>query len=167
MNNSIWIWILAAIIVIGGGIWWYESSQAPAMNAAQTSSTDMTGMTSTSSDTGVSVGVTTGTIPPMTATVTYSGTSFTPATVTIAQGGTVTFVDASGRGFWIASNPHPVHTGYDGTTRAVHCAAGYTGAAPFDQCVAGTSYSFTFNKTGTWPYHNHLGAQVGGTVVVQ
>jgi hypothetical protein len=75
-------------------------------------------------------------------------------------------VDERGNPMWVASDPHPVHTGYDGTSRSQHCAAGYTGPAPFDECGAGTSYTFTFDKTGTWGYHDHISDESSGTVVV-
>ena len=68
---------------------------------------------------------------------------------------------------WVASAPHPSHTGYDGTSRQTHCVAGYSGPKPFDQCAAGTSFSFTFKQTGTWPYHDHNNSGKFGTVVVQ
>ena len=69
---------------------------------------------------------------------------------------------------WVASNPHPTHTGYDSTSRDTHCAAGYTGPIPFDECAAisSGSYSFTFTKTGSFGYHNHSDHAMIGTVVV-
>lgn len=103
---------------------------------------------------------------PMLATVTYDGDNFSPASITIKQGGTVSFVDKSVSPMWIASNPHPVHTGYDGTNRETHCATGYVGSKPFDECSSGTSFSFMFSEIGSWGYHNHLNSGVTGTVVV-
>ncbi len=100
------------------------------------------------------------------ATVTYDGTNFSPASVTVKQGGTVNFIDKSGTQMWIASNPHPAHAGYDGTNRETHCATGYVGPKPFDECSYGASFSFVFNKIGSWGYHDHLNGNAGGTVVV-
>ncbi|MBI3572278.1 hypothetical protein HY091_01960 [Candidatus Kaiserbacteria bacterium] len=99
-------------------------------------------------------------------TVAYTDNGFSPASVSVAVGTQVTFVNQSSDEMWIASNPHPAHTGYDGTTKSTHCAAGYAGSASFDQCAAGDSFSFTFTKVGTWGYHNHGNANDGGTVVV-
>jgi len=101
----------------------------------------------------------------MSATITFNGDAFSPSNVTIAQGGTITFTSTGGP-MWIASDPHPIHNGYDGTTQQQHCAAGYTGPKPFDQCSQGTSFSFTFSKVGSWGYHDHLNAGLGGTVTV-
>lgn len=68
---------------------------------------------------------------------------------------------------WVASDPHPAHDNYDGTSGSQHCAAGYTGAAPFDQCSAGDSFTFTFDKAGKWGYHNHAAHQDQATVIVK
>lgn len=136
--KNIWVWVVVAIIVIGGGFWYWQSMQAPAMSddgtpAAVDAVDDANAagagnQTSDTSGTGVQVGVTAGTAP-MSATVTYNGSSFSPSSVTIARGGTVTFT-STGPTMWVASAPHPTHEGYDGTTRSQHCAAGYSGAAP-------------------------------------
>ncbi|HWP61591.1 MAG TPA: hypothetical protein VN495_03235 [Candidatus Paceibacterota bacterium] len=148
MTKTGWFWLLAAVVIVAGIFIWmtHSASVAP----TQQTGTDATQTTGPA---------------PMTATVAYDGNSFTPASVTIAQGGTVNFVDSSGT-MWVASDPHPVHDGYDGTTQQVHCAPGYTGPAPFDQCSAGGSFSFTFTKTGSWGYHDHRNESAGGTVVV-
>lgn len=103
---------------------------------------------------------------PTSVTVTYDGANFSPASVTVPVGGTIHWVDTSGQ-MWVASNPHPVHTGYDGTDRTTHCAAGYSGAAPFDQCASGSTFSFTFTKAGSFGYHDHLNHSAAGNVTVQ
>ncbi len=174
--KNIWIWLVAAVIVIGGGYWYWQSQQMPAMSDDGTpaaadvvddanANTTQSGTPSdTTANAGVTVGATTGAA--MSATVNYNGDAFSPSTVTIAKGGTVTFVSTA-KDMWVASNPHPQHTAYDGTTRSAHCAAGYSGPTPFDQCAVGGSYSFTFDKTGSWGFHNHMNPGLGGTVIVQ
>jgi plastocyanin len=107
-------------------------------------------------------------IAPNTVTVRYTSSGFSPKDVTIAKGDTVTSVaDPQSDEMWVSSNPHPTHEGYDGTTRREHCVAGYAGPAPFDECSVGTSFSFTFMKSGTWHYHNHGNSGDGGTVIVK
>ncbi len=172
--KSTWVWVVMAIIIIGGGVWWWESNQTPAVNTgastvvpdSQTSAADQgnpvptdTGATNAPQDS-------TSTTAPTSATVTYDGNAFSPASVTLKKGGTVKFTDTSGS-MWVASNQHPSHTGSDGTSRSQHCASSYTGAKPFDQCGPGTSYTFTFTKAGSWNYHDHLNAGAQGTVIVQ
>jgi plastocyanin len=165
--------VVVAVIAAGAWLWLGGSSSptqpgavsdqmpAPAATTSPDAASSGTGTTGTSAAQAPNPGA------PISATVVYNGTSFSPATVAIAKGGTVKFVDQSGGGMWVASNPHPVHTGYDGTTEQQHCAPGYSGPAPFDQCSPGASFSFTFDKMGTWGYHNHFNTSAHGTVVVQ
>ena len=135
MSTTSWVLALIAAIIIGLGAWWY-TAKAPTVPVAPASNTDQ-GMP----DTGVVTLLT----APKTITVTYGPNGFSPSNITIAKGDTVTFTAAPGANqIWVASAPHPAHTGYDGTDRATHCAADYTGAKPFDQCSAGNTFSFTF-----------------------
>lgn len=156
------IWAVVIVIVLGGLYWWWSSSQSSMnMNDNSGTTTSQTGSpmipaTSTTATTGAA---------PMSASVMFNGSSFSPASVTVAEGGTVTWTSTAGP-LWVASDPHPIHNGYDGTTMQQHCAPGYTGATPFDECAGGTTYSFTFDKVGTWGYHDHLDASVMGSVTV-
>jgi plastocyanin len=86
--------------------------------------------------------------------VKFTGTAFEPSTLTIKAGETVKFENKSGDDFWPASNVHPTHLlnpGFDAKKSIL-----YRG-----------SYSFTFTKTGSWGYHNHLTPDIEGTIVVQ
>ena len=101
------------------------------------------------------------------ASVTYSLAGFSPANVTVKKGEAVMWTNIASEKMWVAVNEHPGHAGYDGTSRKDHCVAG--APASFDQCVAsdaGSQWSFTFNKAGTWKYHNHLNESFGGMVTV-
>ncbi|MEK7109212.1 MAG: hypothetical protein AAB919_02140 [Patescibacteria group bacterium] len=152
MKASSAVAVVVAIIVIAGAVWWImaqPATPAPAETSAVPNTTQ-----------SAPVGT------PAVAMVFYSAEGFSPSTVTVAKGDTVTFTAAAGT-MWVGSAQHPSHTGYDGTTRQVHCAAGYSGPAPFDQCAAGTSFSFTFDKTGTWPYHDHIDSSKFGRVIVE
>ena len=99
-------------------------------------------------------------------TITYTAQGFSPKDVSIPLGTTVTFVNQTDNRMWVGADVHPTHQSYDGSTMSAHCAPGYSGPAPFDQCATGQSYSFTFLKTGTWVYHNHASAGDKGTVTV-
>jgi plastocyanin len=79
---------------------------------------------------------------------------FTPATVTVPVGATVVFQNADTKSHWVASNPHPVHTGLPG----------FDAGKPI---VQGDSYTFTFTTPGTFGYHDHLHTELHGTVVVK
>lgn len=160
MKSSTITLVVIIVIVIAGGAWYWYSSGSN--SAAVEMSTQNIGQS-----TGTAPATTTQSAP-MNVTVTYGPGGFSPQSVTVAKGGTVTWSAAPGADeLWVASNPHPTHEGYDGTTRDQHCAAGYTGPVPFDQCAVGTTYSFTFDKVGTWGYHNHGNHSDTGTVIVQ
>ena len=180
MSTTGWLWAIVAVVIIGLGAWWFisqSSSPAPVPQQSAAAETGSSGtpnspsnITQGGSDTGMQDnGVTTSNTSgaPMSATITYTAQGFQPSSVTIAKGGTVTWVDQVGGPMWVASNVHPTHTVYDGTSRTTHCAAGYSGPAPFDECGTGTSYSFTFDQTGSFSYHNHASAQFTGAVIVQ
>ncbi|MBI5470532.1 hypothetical protein HY968_04430 [Candidatus Kaiserbacteria bacterium] len=167
MKNA-WIWIVVIVSIIVGGIIWYQSASPqaalPAVSDAPITQTPADSQApSPSTVPGINP---TGTGAAMSTTVTYTGSGFSPASVTIKQGGTVTFVNQGGDRMNVASDPHPQHSGYDGTSRNSHCAPGYTGEKPFDECAAGSSYSFTFTKVGSWGYHNHFNEEDGGVVNV-
>lgn len=146
------IGVLVALVVVAGG--WYMLRGNPASAPAAPEETQQPAVADASAATTTGV------------TVTYGPQGFSPASVSVPVGTTVTFVDQGTGKMWVASAVHPSHESYDGTSKAEHCAANYTGPAPFDQCSVGTSYSFAFSKTGVWKYHNHANAADTGTVTV-
>lgn len=163
MNKSI-LWIVLAIIVVLGLGWWlYSMNQpepepaAPAPEVAGTESQFVDGSKDGAADTGTTAGA---------ATVTYTDAGFSPSTLTVKEGTAVTFLNQSSRDMWIASDEHPTHTGYDGTNKDTHCAPGYAGAKPLDECGTGASYTFIFSKAGTFGFHNHPEDDDHGTVIV-
>lgn len=98
----------------------------------------------------------------------FTGSGFAPADLTIEQGDTVTWIkNASSTGMWVASDEHPTHTNYHGSTLREHCQNGDQTTAAFDQCSQGEEFSFTFEKTGKWSYHNHQPYAEGGTITVR
>ena len=96
------------------------------------------------------------------ATVTYTDSGFSPATIPIKKGDTVIFKNTASDDMRVSSNPHPIHNGYPTTGGCV--------GSTFDSCSTihpGSSWSFTFTFVGKWGYHNHLNPSEGGTVIVQ
>ena len=87
-------------------------------------------------------------------TVTYTDSGFSPSTLTIKKGETATFKNMTSGSMWVASSPHPAHTDYPEFDAK-------RGIAP------GETYEFTFTKTGSWKYHNHVNLGKYGTIVVQ
>lgn len=97
--------------------------------------------------------------------VMYDSEGFSPSEVTVKQGGTVTFLQNSAEHeMWVASDDHLEHAEYAGTPMKEHCPD--VSGLKFDQCASGVSYSFTFQKTGVWGYHNHKNPEAKGTITV-
>ena len=87
-------------------------------------------------------------------TVRYTNTGFEPQKITVPVGTMLEFVNQSDQRMWVASNVHPEHE-----------------ILPtFDQFKAvakGQSYMYTFDKKGTWAYHDHENPALEGTVTVE
>jgi plastocyanin len=96
-----------------------------------------------------------------------TASGFQPSELTIEQGETVTWINNASGPMWVGSDRHPTHTQYEGTTLSEHCQNGDQSSAAFDQCSTGDRFSFTFEKTGEWGYHNHENAGQTGTVIVE
>lgn len=159
MSQNGWIAVIVGLLIIAGGAWWFSTN-----NSTQNGDEAVIpAPQDTTSGTGAQVDVNVDATP-MSAIVTYNGSSFSPQEVTVKRGGTVKWVNAGSGNMWVASAQHPTHTAYSGTSRTQHC-PDTTGTA-FDQCVGGGDYSFTFAKTGTWGYHDHLNATAFGRVIV-
>ncbi len=93
-------------------------------------------------------------VAPKTYDMAYTNSCYSPKDLTIKKGDTVKFTNNAGRNMWPASNDHPSHTIYP----------------EFDAKKAfskGSTWSFTFDKAGTWGYHDHLKDSCTGTITVQ
>ena len=165
-RTTSWVVGIVVVLVVLGGAWYFTSQPAPATEGPAATSTPTGGIDnatgSTDASTGVSVGgsVSVGT----THTVRLTSSGFSPSTVDIKKGDKVTWVNDTASSMWVASAQHPTHTAYAGTSLSEHCSGGMMTA--FDQCAAGSSYTFTFDKTGMWRYHNHSNSSQSGSVVV-
>lgn len=92
----------------------------------------------------------------------YTNSGFEPLTLSVRKGETVIFKNESSQGMWTASAIHPTHRLYPTT-------GGCLGST-FDACAGiqpGSSWSFKFDISGTWKYHDHLHPRNIGTIVVQ
>jgi|AntDeeMinimDraft_6_1070357.scaffolds.fasta_scaffold04936_2 plastocyanin len=98
------------------------------------------------------------------AVVTYTDSGFSPESITVSAGQTVRFENEAKAQMWVASDVHPSHSQYDGTSLREHCDGD---GISFDQCEGGDGYSFTFGEAGEYDYHNHLRASDGASVIVR
>lgn len=100
--------------------------------------------------------------------VIFTDSGYSPNTLRIKVGETVTFKNRSSQAMWPASAFHPTHTVYSGSSLTEHCPD--TTRTAFDACTGiqpGSSWSFTFNKKGSWQYHDHLNPVYIGTIIVE
>lgn len=157
----------AVVLLIGGFLGWYVYSNGlygGVNQGAKTGEEKTTPKLSSSAGTEESVFGSTGTegvtkggaeepVSVAIPDVAYKDFGFIPKNISVKKGTTVTFRNNSSRGMWVASAPHPSHT-----------------ILPeFDELVSvsnGKSYTFTFEKVGTWKYHNHMNPSDFGSVVV-
>ncbi len=86
-------------------------------------------------------------------TVTLTKNGFESQTLKVKAGTKVTFVNKSGAIATVNSDPHPIHTLWP-----------FLNLGRFND---GESLDVTFDKTGTYTYHNHLNSSQTGTVVVE
>ena len=162
MNKTITTILVLAIIIIGG--YFLVSNrevQAPTQDLQQTTDTEsenkMSDENTPAGQESMSQNV-----------ITYTNAGYSPNTLTIKLGETVTWKNESPSGMWTASAMHPSHIVYAGTSLQEHCPD--TAGESFDACTStqpGDSWSFTFNKKGTWKYHNHVNASHFGTIIVE
>jgi plastocyanin len=163
--------VIAIIVVAGGYFLFVQKTQAPVQNPQTVESgtsapLETTNPTAGTVETGSSAAAGMGAAGQQPVTVTYTDSGFSPKSVSITAGTPVTFVNNSSHSMWVASDNHPSHTLYDGTTLQQHCAT----KTSFDECSAasaGQTYTFTFTKAGTFEYHNHARANDTGAVVVK
>ncbi len=116
-----------------------------------------------------STGTADSTIPKaVVATIQYADGEYVPDVVHISVGGRVVWVNEDAeRSFWPASNIHPTHAAYPGSS--IKKCGTDAGEMLFDACEAmdtGSVYSFQFNEAGEWRFHDHINPRATGTVLV-
>lgn len=78
---------------------------------------------------------------------------FKPDTITIHKGDTITFSTNRGKPYWPASNIHPTH-------------GIYPEFDPLDAVMPNKTWTFKFDKVGTWAFHDHLAPYFIGRITV-
>lgn len=152
--NGKWLIGIVILVVLVGGIYFLNKNITSTTTPSQTTTESAPVPTSGSQPTSPA----TSTNQQNTVTLTQDGFSptqdgFSPATLTIKTGTTVTWINKSGTVATVNSVPHPIHTTYSPLN---------LGSFP-----DGGTLSLSFDKPGTYGYHNHLNASQKGTIVVQ
>lgn len=94
------------------------------------------------------------TLPTADVTIRYGeSVGFIPATTTIKQYQTIDFINASNVAFWPVSDEYPNeerHPEFDSK----------------NPITPGNKFTYTFNTTGTWRYHNSFKPEQHGVIIV-
>lgn len=170
------LWVIAAVLVAGLGtflIWNYNRPQATPSNATAGQNDVSAGPSSSnigSQNTSESPNVSNNQPPtnqsqpaqnPKTVIISITDSGFSPNSITITKGDSVKWINNSSVPSHPASDPHPAHNGYPTTGGCV--------GSTFDACSAlqpGDSWTFKFDFTGSWGYHDHVNPSMRGTVIV-
>jgi len=123
--------LIVGVLVVAGGIYWATRSHT---------NPPTTNTPSQSSDSSV-------------ATITYSDSGFSPSTITVKSGDTITLKNTSSQSMQFDSDPHPIHT------NDPELNVGAVGP--------GQSATVKAVTKGTHGYHNHLNPGQTGTIVVE
>ena len=165
MNKTIIVILILVVIALGGyfllrtpevqapgdEVSETPTLETPAPNNTETPEMIVTPTPSTDDSSSVSQNI-----------VTYNDTGYSPSTLNVKVGTTVTFINKSSLSMWPASAMHPTH--------AVYPTTGGCLGSTFDACKAvllDESWSFKFDQAGNWKYHDHLKPSVFGTIVVK
>ena len=145
-NFLLWGGIILVVVLVG----YYLLKGQSAYNAPQSQPEN----TQSNSQVSPAVSATTSGQTMAKITVDYTNSGFTPKSITVKVGDSVTWGNKSTKSMWVASAVHPTHQELPG----------------FDQLAgveANGEYTYTFSKAGNWKYHNHLGPSDTGVVIVQ
>ncbi len=138
--------IAVIVLILGGGAFALTRNKKPAApTSSQTpASTDTTSTANSTTTNTENIGEN---------TISYTSSGFSPASLTVKAGTTITIKNDSSRLLQFDSNPHPDHT--DDPELNVGTIS------------PGKSKTVTVTTTGTHGYHNHLNSSDTGTIVVQ
>jgi len=138
--------IVSLVILVIIGTVWYLQGQG-------LESTDNITYLTIGNGTQVGGGVLNANFTPA-AVITRTNEGYEPADITIKAGDTVMFMNESDSFHWPASDVHPTHSIYSDFD-------------PREPVAPGDTWSFTFERPGSWRFHDHIRANLVGTIVVE
>ncbi len=90
-------------------------------------------------------------------TVTYTNSGFSPQSLTVKSGNSVSWVNDSSSNVQVGSDNHPTHTANQELTDGQFII----------ELAPSESKTVQLVKTGEWGYHNHLKPSETGTIIVE
>ena len=149
-SNSLGIVIVVVVLIALGFLIFGRGSENKSNDSTNTQTSQPA---PNSADSNASATPAAGTTQSTANTITYDGSGFSPAKITVKSGDSVTIKNTSSSDVQFKSDPHPVHTDNQDLN---------VGDVP-----GGQSQTFTVTKKGTFGFHNHLDPSQTGTIVVQ
>lgn len=142
MNKKLLIGVVVALLAVGGAAV-VVFSQKDGVDTSNGKNQQVTGRTAEKSESGTTTGNSQAVATSM---VRIDNFAFSPATITVKQGTTVTWTNKD-------NAPHTVTVD--------------SGAGPAsDTLQKGDTYTFTFKQAGTFAYHCNFHSGMTGTVIV-
>jgi plastocyanin len=138
MNKALIAIIVVVVLGVGG---WVIYDHHKSNNNSNTGSSNMSNTNSSTSNSSQSAA--------STGAITIKNMMFTPPQISIQKGGTVTWTN----------DDNTAHTVTDDLTNV--------GGPSSGDIQPGSTYSFTFNKTGSFQYHCSIHPSMRGTIVVK
>ena len=132
-----------------------DTDSTPTPGSTDTPTTTASTPTSPSTASPQATGTATPTTQAQTSseTITITNAGFQPSSLSIKKGTQVCFKNNDSVPHWPASSDHPTHLEY----------------AEFDpkkSVLSGSEWCFTFDKAGSWGYHDHLRPNLTGSITV-
>ncbi|MEK7598806.1 MAG: plastocyanin/azurin family copper-binding protein [Patescibacteria group bacterium] len=166
MSTKNIVTLLVIIVLVAGGAYYFSrgSYTVPAGTPpAPPAVTNQNGTTPKSTDSSTPA-------PVETNKVEITANGFSPSTIKVRAGDTVTWTNKDSAPHWPATAAHPTHLVYPGSDITKCGTAAQSGI--FDACkglAPGESFPFKFDQAGTWKYHDHMNpvAPFFGSVTVE
>ena len=148
------LWVVLAILILGGGLYLYKNrNNSPTSPAAtQTTTAPSSAMKEAVSPTAMANATPSGAMKEQNAII-LTNSGFEPSSITVKAGTKVVWTNKSGAAATVNSDPHPAHTAYPPLN-----------LGKFND---GESVSLTFSKPGKYGYHNHFNPSETGVVIVE
>lgn len=153
--------LIVIVLVVAGGVWYLQGGilslpriALPVEETPEAAETPSQESTQTEAPTAPAA--------PESAVIRATADGFVPAALTVKKGTTVIFQNESGDDVWPASAMHPTHAAYPTVGGCI--------GSTFDACRGlkiGEVWSFAFDVSGTWRYHDHLYPKHFGSITVE
>jgi plastocyanin len=170
MNKNLVIIVLAILVLAGFGYYFFTKFRAPTLapELPQPPTPPVFEVPTTPTPATPTSPTPTTATPTSEVIIKITANGFEPKEVEISKGTKVTWINEQPSPSWPASDVHPTHEVYPGSS-IKKCGTPEQNKI-FDACHGfkqGEKWSFVFNKVGEWYYHDHLNPSWTGEIVVK